>query len=112
MTYTYQGQNVGSADVVLTKEYVAEATGQDYTLQVEKNSEGGNAGAQADEPSAVVKVAAGIGSAAIVFVILLAVHIWQARRRKLIRRRRRRARLAREAQKASAAEYDGPDQDE
>lgn len=112
VTYTYQGQNVGSADVVLTKEYVAEATGQDYTLQVEKNSEGSNAGAQADEPSAVVKVAAGIGSAAIVFVILLAVHIWQARRRKLIRRRRRRARLAREAQKASAAEYDGPDQDE
>lgn len=112
VTYTYQGQNVGSADVVLTKEYVAEATGQDYTLQVEKNSEGSNAGAQAEEPSAVVKVAAGIGSAAIVFVILLAVHIWQARRRKLIRRRRRRARLAREAQKASAAEYDGPDQDE
>lgn len=112
VTYTYQGQNVGSADVVLTKEYVAEATGQDYTLQVEKNSEGSNAGEQADEPSAVVKVAAGIGSAAIVFVILLAVHIWQARRRKLIRRRRRRARLAREAQKASTAEYDGPDQDE
>ena len=112
VTYTYQGQNVGSADVVLTKEYVAEATGQDYTLQVEKNSEGSNAGAQADEPSAVVKVAAGIGSAAIVFVILLAVHIWQARRRKLIQRRRRRARLAREAQKASAAEYDEPDQDE
>lgn len=112
VTYTYEGQNVGSADVVLTKEYVTEATGHDYTLRMATDPQGGSAGAPSDEPSAVVKVAAGIGSAAIVFAILLAVHFWQARRRKLIRRRRRRAQLARTAQKVPAAEYNRQDQEE
>ena len=110
VTYTYQGQNVGSADVVLAKDYVAEKTGHDYTLQAEKGSQVSGEGAQADEPSAAVKIAAGIGSAAIVFVILLAVHIWQARRKKRLLRRRRRARNTGKVRSVQNDEYGGPDQ--
>lgn len=88
VTYTYQGQKVGSAGVVLTKEYVMEQTGHDYTLQVKK-------GAAASDVKALplaLKIVIGIGTSLVVLAILLAVYIWQVRRRRMLRRRQLRRR--------------------
>ena len=46
ITYYYEGQNVGSADVTLTPEYIEETTG--HTDQMEPSDENGNT-ADADE---------------------------------------------------------------
>ena len=88
VTYTYQGQNVGSAGVVLTKEYVMEQTGHDYTLQVKK----GAAASDVKELPLALKIVIGIGTALVVLAILLAVYIWQGRRRRILRRRQLRRR--------------------
>ena len=88
VTYTYQGQKVGSAGVVLTKEYVMEQTGHDYTLQVKK----GAAASDVKELPLALKIVIGIGTALVVLAILLAVYIWQVRRRRILRRRQLRRR--------------------
>lgn len=88
VTYTYQGQKVGSAGVVLTKEYVMEQTGHDYTLQVKK----GAAASDVKELPLALKIVIGIGTALVVLAILLAVYIWQVRRRRMLRRRQLRRR--------------------
>lgn len=100
VTYTYQGQNVGSADVVLTKEYVTEKTGNDYTLQVKKGAAA--SGTETGAPSLAVKIAIGIATVVVVLIILLAVHIWQVRRRRMLRRRRRQLRRRREMRQNAA----------
>ena len=88
VTYTYQGQKVGSAGVVLTKEYVMEQTGHDYTLQVKKEA----AASDVKELPLALKIVIGIGTALVVLAILLAVYIWQVRRRRILRRRQLRRR--------------------
>lgn len=88
VTYTYQGQKVGSAGVVLTKEYVMEQTGHDYTLQVKKEA----AASDVKELPLALKIVIGIGTALVVLAILLAVYIWQVRRRRMLRRRQLRRR--------------------
>ena len=88
VTYTYQGQKVGSAGVVLTKEYVMEQTGHDYTLQVKKEA----AVSDVKELPLALKIVIGIGTALVVLAILLAVYIWQVRRRRKLRRRQLRRR--------------------
>ena len=88
VTYTYQRQKVGSAGVVLTKEYVMEQTGHDYTLQVKK----GAAASDVKELPLALKIVIGIGTALVVLAILLAVYIWQVRRRRILRRRQLRRR--------------------
>lgn len=88
VTYTYQGQKVGSAGVVLTKEYVMEQTGHDYTLQVKK----GAAASDVKELPLALKIVIGIGTSLVVLAILLAVYIWQVRRRRMLRRRQLRRR--------------------
>ena len=88
VTYTYQRQKVGSAGVVLTKEYVMEQTGHDYTLQVKKEA----AASDVKELPLALKIVIGIGTALVVLAILLAVYIWQVRRRRMLRRRQLRRR--------------------
>ena len=88
VTYTYQGQKVGSAGVVLTKEYVMEQTGHDYTLQVKKEA----AASDVKELPLALKIVIGIGTSLVVLAILLAVYIWQVRRRRMLRRRQLRRR--------------------
>ena len=88
VTYTYQRQKVGSAGVVLTKEYVMEQTGHDYTLQVKKEA----AASDVKELPLALKIVIGIGTALVVLAILLAVYIWQVRRRRILRRRQLRRR--------------------
>lgn len=88
VTYTYQGQKVGSAGVVLTKEYVMEQTGHDYTLQVKNEA----AASDVKELPLALKIVIGIGTALVVLAILLAVYIWQVRRRRMLRRRQLRRR--------------------
>lgn len=87
VTYTYQGQNVGSADVVLTREYVAAQTqGADGEVQVSENS------AQKSSLPFIVKLIIGIVIAAVVlFLAFFAV----LKYRQIQRRRRRRARRRR-----------------
>ena len=100
VTYTYQGQNVGSADVVLTKEYVTEKTGHDYTMQVKKGDAASDV--KAGALTLALKIVIGIGAAFVVLVILLAVYIWQVRRRRMLRRRRRQLRRCREMRQNAA----------
>ena len=100
VTYTYQGQNVGSADVVLTKEYVTEKTGHDYTMQVKKGAAASDV--KAGALTLALKIVIGIGAAFVVLVILLAVYIWQVRRRRMLRRRRRQLRRRREMRQNAA----------
>lgn len=92
VTYTYQGQNVGSADVVLSRKYVEKTTGHDSTPRTEKNSGSGSKETQRDALPSGVKAAAGIVTAAVIVIILFVIYLWQVRRRKLMRRRKRRQR--------------------
>lgn len=84
VTYTYQGQNVGSADVVLTREYVSgETQANGETVQVNENS------AETDSFPFIAKLIIGVVAAVVLlFLVLFAV----LKYRQIQRRRRRRAR--------------------
>lgn len=93
VTYFYEGQNVGSAEVALTPEYVKEQTGYDITPQIAKKDS-----LPADEPAQVetglplvVKILIGLGAA----IVVLAVFFCAAVRYALVKKRRRRMAMAR-----------------
>lgn len=95
VTYYYQGQNVGSADVTLTAEYVKEQTGYDITPQITKNSNTADAAAKETEGlSFTVKVLIGVGVAVVlILIVLFAVIRYQLvkrRKQRMARARRRR----------------------
>lgn len=97
VTYYYQGQNVGSANVTLTAEYVKEQTGYDVTPQITE-AENRNAAEAARKEAAglslPVKVLIGVGVAVVlIFIILCAVvryRLVKRRKQRLARARRRR----------------------
>lgn len=90
ITFFYKGQNVGSADVVLTPEYVEEATG--YTTRLELSSPGALPETDTEEGflpvpvSTILRVAAVIAAAAVLFLFVMAIVL----RRKAVARRKRR----------------------
>ena len=90
ITFFYNGQNVGSADVVLTPEYVEEATG--YTTRMDLSGPGAASGEKPSDSilpiqiSTVVRIAA--VAVAVVFLLLLVMAVI-LRRRAAIRRKRR-----------------------
>lgn len=94
ITYYYEGQNVGSADVILTPEYVEETTG--YSSRMEASGEGGSAAAENDESGFAVPgwLIPLLVAAAVMLVLLaaLAVRVQmiraKKRRRALMRRRK------------------------
>ena len=65
-----------------------EQRGHDYTLQVKKEA----GASDVKEPPLALKIVIGIGTALVVLAILLAVYIWQVRRRRILRRRQLRRR--------------------
>ena len=92
VTYFYEGQNVGSAEVTLTAEYVKEQTGYDITPQITKKGS-----VQADTLkeeaglSLPVKILIGVGAA----LAVLAVIFCAAVRYMIVKKRKRRMALAR-----------------
>ena len=103
VTYFYEGQNVGSAEVSLTPEYVKEQTGYDITPQITKKGS-----AQADTPkeeaglSLPVKILIGAGAAVVVLFLIFCAVV----RYILIKKRRRRMAMARR-RRSRKAEYAG-----
>ena len=80
VTYTYQGQNVGSADVVLTREYVSgETQANGETVQVNENS------AETDSFPFIAKLIIGVVAA----VVLLFLVLFAVLKYRQIQRRRR-----------------------
>lgn len=95
ITYYYQGQNVGSADVVLTADYVEEMTG--YSEKAEIKALDGSGDAQNGEEGGLpfpVKLLIGVGAAVLVllavFLIVLRYQLIKRRRRRLQMMRRKR----------------------
>ena len=103
VTYFYEGQDVGSADVVLTPEYVKEQTGYDITPRITKKGS-----AQADTPkeeaglSLPVKILIGAGAAVVVLFLIFCAVV----RYILVKKRRRRMAMARR-RRSRKAEYAG-----
>lgn len=93
VTYTYQGQNVGSADVVVTREYV-EAENEESVSVTEKETE-------AIRIPLIVRILIGAAAAlVVVFIILFSVLKYrQIKRRKARRRRRQQMRKRQEMRK-------------
>ena len=96
VTYFYEGQDVGSADVVLTPEYVKEQTGYDITPRI---TEKGSALAGGSEDGTglplPVKILIGTGAAAAVLFLAFCacvryLYIKKKKRRMAMARRRRR----------------------
>ena len=102
VTYFYEGQDVGSADVVLTPEYVKEQTGYDITPRItEKGS--ALAGGSEDGTGLPLPVKILIGTGAAAAVLFLAFCAWvrylyiKKKKRRMAMARRRRRRYARYA---------------
>ena len=102
VTYFYEGQDVGSADVVLTPEYVKEQTGYDITPRItEKGS--ALAGGSEDGTGLPLPVKILIGTGAAAAVLFLAFCAWvrylyiKKKKRRMAMARRRRTRYARYA---------------
>ena len=102
VTYFYEGQDVGSADVVLTPEYVKEQTGYDITPRItEKGS--ALAGGSEDGTGLPLPVKILIGTGAASAVLFLAFCAWvrylyiKKKKRRMAMARRRRRRYARYA---------------
>ena len=102
ITYFYEGQDVGSADVVLTPEYVKEQTGYDITPRItEKGS--ALAGGSEDGTALPLPVKILIGTGAAAAVLFLAFCAWvrylyiKKKKRRMAMARRRRRRYARYA---------------
>ena len=107
VTYFYEGQDVGSAEVSLTPEYVKEQTGYDITPQITKNGS-----AQDDTPeekaglSLPVKILTGVGAvlavSAVVFCAAVRYRLAKKRkRRRALARRRRKERSVRRSAESS-----------
>lgn len=94
VTYTYQGQNVGTADVVLTSEYVKEATGLNLTPELTKPDAAGGSDKQEGLPL-YAKVL--IGAGAVILILFLALYVY-LRYQVAKRRQRRRARARKRRQ--------------
>ena len=105
VTYFYEGQNVGSAEVTLTPEYVKEQTGYDITPQITKKG-----GVQADTPkeeaglSLPVKILIGAGAAVVVLFLIFCAVV----RYILIKKRRRRMAMARRRRKGRSVNTGEP----
>lgn len=102
VTYFYEGQDVGSADVVLTPEYVKKQTGYDITPRItEKGS--ALAGGSEDGTGLPLPVKILIGTGAAAAVLFLAFCAWvrylyiKKKKRRMAMARRRRRRYARYA---------------
>ena len=88
ITCLYNGQNVGSADVVLTPEYVEEATG--YTTRMDPSGSGAVSGENSQDSLLPVSMIVRIAAIAVVAVLLLLiVLIIIFRHRAAVRRKRR-----------------------
>lgn len=95
VTYFYEGQNVGSAEVILTPEYVKEQTGYDVAPQIAKKDSGQEETLGEKEGlSLPVKLLIGVG----VTIAALAVLFYAAVRYTLVKKRKRRAARARRRQ--------------
>ena len=92
VTFFYKGQNVGSADVVLTPEYVEEATG--YTTRLELSGPGASTEGKAQnilqQMAAPTKICIAAVAAAVVILLILAVAITVRARKNAQKKRRRR----------------------
>ena len=105
VTYFYEGQNVGSAEVTLTPEYVKEQTGYDITPQITKKGS-----AQADTPkeeaglSLPVKILIGAGAAVVVLFLIFCAVV----RYILVKKRRRRMAMARRRRKGRSVNTGEP----
>ena len=105
VTYFYEGQTVGSAEVTLTPEYVKEQTGYDITPQITKKGS-----AQADTPkeevglSFPVKILIGAGAALVVLAAIFCAVV----RYMLVKKRRRRLALARRRRKGRSVNTGEP----
>lgn len=97
VTYYYEGQNVGSADVTLTAGYVEEMTG--YSADPKISGEGGSGEAEASAASFPVGLL--LGTAAVIAVLFAAALILI--RYQAVKRRRRRRQAARRRAAASRA---------
>ena len=90
ITFFYKGQNVGSADVVLTPEYVEEATG--YTTRLELSNPGAGQdmdtgkSSRALSLSMIMRIAA---AGAVILLLFILIIIVVFRRRAAVRRKRR-----------------------
>lgn len=100
ITFYYEGQNVGSTDVILTPEYVEETTG--YTNRLEPTGEAVDPDSESDEhgsrmPDWLVPV---LIAAAVVLALLAAViiriQVIRARRRRRAKMRRRKTQQRRQ----------------
>ena len=87
VTYTYEGQNVGSADVVLASDYVTSVTGKtdpDTAAQSEKEDQGFPLWAKI-----LIGCAAGV---VVVFAALTGFLLYRRQKRRRMRRRRKQRR--------------------
>lgn len=103
VTYFYEGQNVGSADVVLTSEYVKEQTGYDITPHITKKN---GAQAETSEDKAglplPVKILTGVGAAVVMLFLTFCAWVRHIR----IKRRKRRMAMARRRRRRHAMGVD------
>lgn len=109
--YTYQGQNVGSAAVTLTEEYVKEETG--YNITPEIKGSGADAGAAAGENGEgalplAAKVVIGITAGVILFFAVVYVYLrYQLAKRRKRRRAQARRRRQREMHRSRSSRSQG-----
>lgn len=93
ITFYYQGQNVGSADVTLTPEYVEEKTGYSSHLEIAGNGENAASGQSDEAVPLPVYIAVGTVAAAVVLVLffacLIRYRLYKKKKRALMRKRRR-----------------------
>lgn len=90
ITFFYKGQNVGSADVVLTPEYVEEATG--YTTRLELSSPG--TVPETDTQDSFLPLSASmivwiVAAAAVVLILFISIMIIVLRRKRAKRKKNR-----------------------
>lgn len=95
VAYTYQGQNVGSASVTLTEEYIKEKTGYNITPEITGSGAGSdNADGNKEGLSLAAKIVIGITAGVILFFVLvyayLRYRLAMRRKRRMMRARRRR----------------------
>lgn len=103
VTYTYRGQKVGNAGVVLTEEYIKNGMNKSTEPEI---SAGGSKADDKDDKGEIpmpVKVAAGIAAGLLLLVVILfARYVSAKRRRRRLMRSRRRRQAQRRAQMHSA----------
>ena len=94
VTYFYQGQNVGSTDVVLTAEYIEAETGYSITPEITGKDGGNAANIEKEGFPDFVKVLIGVGAGLvlvlIVFCLIVRYQLQKRRRQRMQRAKRRR----------------------